>query len=86
MAPIGLSVQVVASPMIIIQMTLEVSCMLLENIYSAGITPVNCHLQLSHFYSTSPCGLYYKDVSIVNDDSQVVKSNAPSCGVTYDRH
>ncbi len=67
MAPIGLSVQVVASPTIVIQMTLEVSFMLLENIYSTGITHVDRHLQLSHFYSTSPCGQCYKDITIVND-------------------
>jgi hypothetical protein len=64
---IGLSVQVVASPMIVIQMTLEVLCILLENIYSTGITHVDCHLLLSYFYSTGPCGLYYKDITIVND-------------------
>jgi hypothetical protein len=59
---------------------------LLENIYGTRIMHVDRHLQWSHSYGTSTCGLYYKDVSIVNDDSRVFKSNAPSCGVTYDRH
>jgi hypothetical protein len=44
--------QVVASLTIIIQMILEVSFMLLENIYSTGVT-YNPHLQSSkYFYST----------------------------------
>jgi hypothetical protein len=57
-----LSVQVVASPTIIIQMTLEVSCMLLENIYGTSITHADRHLQLSYdtyrIVSTS-CGITY---------------------------
>jgi hypothetical protein len=44
--------QVVASPMIVILMTLEVSYMLQENIYSTGVTHDDCHLRLSYFYST----------------------------------
>jgi hypothetical protein len=83
MAPIGLSVKVVASPVIVIQMTLEVSCMLLENIYSTGITHVNRHLQLSYFYSTSPCGQCYKDITIVNGTYRIVSTG---CGITYDHH
>jgi hypothetical protein len=47
-----MTLQVVLSPMIVIQMTLEVSFMLLENIYSTGITHDNCHLRSSYFYST----------------------------------
>ncbi len=43
--------QVVASPMILITMTLEVSFMLLENIYSTGITHDDRHLPASYFYS-----------------------------------
>jgi hypothetical protein len=51
--------QLGASLTIIILMTLEVSfmlivtsIMLLDNIYSTGITHDNCHLQSSYFYST----------------------------------
>jgi hypothetical protein len=44
--------QVVASPTIVILMTLEVSFMLLENIYSTRVTHDDCHLRLSYFYST----------------------------------
>jgi hypothetical protein len=36
--------QVVASPMIVILMTLEVSFMLLVNIYNRGITHDDCHV------------------------------------------
>jgi hypothetical protein len=55
MTPLGLSkvtLQVVASPTIVIMATLEVSFMLLENIYSAGITHDNRHLRSSYFYNT----------------------------------
>jgi hypothetical protein len=41
--------------------------MLLENIYSTGITHADCHLQLQYFYSTDPYGQCYKDITIVND-------------------
>jgi hypothetical protein len=44
--------QVVASPMIVILMTLEVSFMLQENIYSTGVPHDDCHLRLSYFYIT----------------------------------
>jgi hypothetical protein len=44
--------QIVAFPTIVILTTLEVSFMLLENIYSTGITNDNRHLQSSDFYST----------------------------------
>jgi hypothetical protein len=44
------------------------SVMLLEHNYSSGITDDN-HLQSSNFYSTSHCGLYYKNIlTIVSDD------------------
>jgi hypothetical protein len=47
------TLQVVASPMIVIPTTLEVSFMLSENIYSKGIiTHYDSHLLKSHFYST----------------------------------
>ncbi len=38
--------QVVASPMIIILMTLEVSLMLLANIISRGVTHDDCHVMI----------------------------------------
>ncbi len=38
-----------ASLMMAILTTLEVSFMILENIYSTGITHDNCHLRLSYF-------------------------------------
>ncbi len=44
--------QVVASPTIIILMTLGVLFMLLENIYSTGVTHDDRHLRLSYLYST----------------------------------
>ncbi len=44
--------QVVASPTIIILMTLEVSFMLQGNSYSRGVTHDNRHLQSSYFYIT----------------------------------
>jgi hypothetical protein len=47
------TLQVVASPMIIILMTPKVPFMLLDNIYSTGVTHNGGHLQLSYFYSTS---------------------------------
>jgi hypothetical protein len=46
------TLQVVASPTIVILMTLEVSFMLLEIIYSTCITHDDRHLQSSYFYST----------------------------------
>jgi hypothetical protein len=54
-----LTLQIVASLMIVILMTVEVSfmflessIMLLENIFSTGITHDGRHLQSSYFYST----------------------------------
>jgi hypothetical protein len=41
--------QVVASPMIVILTTLEVLFMLLENIYSTGITNDNRHMTIKIF-------------------------------------
>ncbi len=41
----GVVLQVVGSPMIVILATLEVSFMLLENIYSTRITHDDCHCQ-----------------------------------------
>ncbi len=32
------------------------------------------------------CGLYCKNITIVNDTFRVVRSDAPSCGITYDHH
>jgi hypothetical protein len=55
MTPLGLSkvtLQVVASPTIVILTALEVSFTLLENIYRAGITHDNRHLRSSYFYIT----------------------------------
>ncbi len=54
MTPLELSeamLQAVASPTIIIQTTLDMSFMLIENIYSAGVTLDNRHLRSSYFYS-----------------------------------
>jgi hypothetical protein len=44
--------KVAASPTIVTLTTLEVSFMLLENVYSTGVTYDNLHLRSSHFYST----------------------------------
>ncbi len=49
---IRMTLQVVASPMIVNLTTLEVSFTLLENIYSTGITRDNHHLRSSNFYRT----------------------------------
>ncbi len=43
---IKMMLQVVTSPTIIIVTTLEGSFMLLENIYSAGITQDDCHMKI----------------------------------------
>ena len=43
--------QVVASPMIVILMTLEVSFMLLANIYSRGVTHDDCHVMIVIYLS-----------------------------------
>jgi hypothetical protein len=43
----------VASPMIVILMALDVSIMLLENIYSTGFTHDDRHIRSSYFYSTA---------------------------------
>jgi hypothetical protein len=32
------------------------------------------------------CGIYYKNITIVNDTSKVISSNAPSCGIAYNHH
>jgi hypothetical protein len=40
-------------------MLLELSIMLLENIYSTGVTHDNRHLQSSYFYSTGHSLLWY---------------------------
>jgi hypothetical protein len=40
------TLQVVASPMIVILTTLEVSFMLLANIYSGGVTHDDCHVMI----------------------------------------
>ncbi len=73
-----MTLQVVASPRIIILMTLGVSFMLLENIYSTGVT-YDRHLWSSkYFYITGHSGLYYKQVKIViydrNDSGQYYKT------------
>jgi hypothetical protein len=46
------TLQVVASPFIIILTILEMSSIVLGNIYSTGITHDDHHLQLPYFYST----------------------------------
>jgi hypothetical protein len=42
------------------------------------------------FQNCDSCGLYYKNITIVNDTSRVVRmmiiSDAPSCGITYGCH
>ncbi len=55
------TLQVVASPMIIILTTLEVSFVLLDNIYSTGITHDDHHLRSSYFYST---GITHDDLHL----------------------
>jgi hypothetical protein len=32
------------------------------------------------------CGLYYKHITIVNDDSESSASDAPNCGITYEHN
>jgi hypothetical protein len=51
------TLQVVVSPTIIILTALEVSFILLENIYSTSVTHDNRHLRLSYFYSRVHCWL-----------------------------
>ncbi len=41
-----MTLQIVVSPMIVIQTTLEVSFMLLANIYSRGVTHDDCHVMI----------------------------------------
>jgi hypothetical protein len=50
-----------------------------------------CKLQTKKFYKIGSCGLYYKDVTIVNDASSGVNKlkaslNDAARGVIYDRH
>ncbi len=61
--------QIVASLMIVILTTLEVSFMLLdssitllENIYSTGVTHDDCHLRSSYFYDTGPSCKYGSNI------------------------
>ncbi len=37
-------------------------------------------------FEYGPFGLFYKNITIVNDTPRVIRSDGPSCGVTYDRH
>jgi len=62
MTPLGLSevtLQVVLSLMIVILTTLEMPVMLLENIYSTGITHDDHPLRFSYFLSYRPLGLSF---------------------------
>jgi hypothetical protein len=56
--------------MIIILMTQEVSFVLLENIYSTGVTHDDCH----DIFIVQATG-----------DSEIIRM-MPSCGITYDCH
>ncbi len=49
-----MTLQVVASPTIVILMTLEVSFMLLANIYSRGITHEDCHVTIVIYLQYRP--------------------------------
>ncbi len=42
--------------------------------------------QASMTGSLDSCVLYYKNIMIVNDTSIIIRSDAPSCGITYNRH
>ncbi len=57
---VKMMLQDVVSPAIVILMTLEVSFILLDNIFSTGITHDDRHLQLSYCYST----VHYTDTAI----------------------
>jgi hypothetical protein len=57
------------SPMIVILMTLEALFMLLEHIYSTGVTHDDRHLRLSYFYSTSLWFQCLKTFFVVTDDN-----------------
>ncbi len=46
--------QVVASPMIVILVTLEASFTLIENIYSAGVTHDNQHMTIIIYFKDRP--------------------------------
>jgi len=59
--------QVVASPMIAILMTLEVSLMLFEKFFSSSITYDDNYLWLSDFYSTAHWAPYDLDEHKVVD-------------------
>ncbi len=81
-----MTLQVVASPTIVILTTLEVSFMLLANIYSRGVTHDDCHVTnvinlkyrplVCMFVKANECiqtsGLYYKRITIVIDAPRVI--------------
>ncbi len=37
-------------------------------------------------FEYGPFGLFYKNITIVNGTPRVIRSDGPSCGVTYDCH
>jgi hypothetical protein len=43
-------------------------------------------LYCSPIFVSNACGLYYKNTTITNDASRVIRSDAPSCGITYLHH
>jgi len=50
---------------------------------------LNVHQQpqmTSEAVSDLICGLCCRNITIVNDTSRVIRSDAPSCGITYDHH
>jgi hypothetical protein len=55
---------------------------ILEGLYLSGLSSLVCLMFLGKDKHSS--GLYYKCITIVNDVSSV--SDAPNCGVTYERN
>jgi hypothetical protein len=45
-----------------------------------------CKFTPKKFYEIDPSVLYCKKITIVNDTFRVVRSEAPSCVITYDHH
>jgi hypothetical protein len=62
---------------------------LTANIFAASVNRTNIHNKtggMQHLLVYLINGLYYKNVTIVNDTSRVVRNDAPKRGITYDDH
>jgi hypothetical protein len=45
-----------------------------------------CVLQAKNVYEIQTCGLHHKHIMIINDALESSVSDAPNCGITYDRN